>query len=932
MIVHKTMAWGVSAAAMALAIGLPAAAHAQAKQTPPATDVDKPALPAEADKSADPASGDIIVTAASRITTAGFEAPTPTTVVGPAELRQGGRTDLQAALSDLPEIRQTVNPTATNSVLNSGQAPADIRGLGSSRTLVLVNGHRFVSSDDLQTIPFALTKQVDVVTGGASAAWGSDAVAGVINVVLDDKLKGLTVNVQSGISQLGDGSKQFASAAFGTNITDRWHFMIGGDYLNDHGIQPATSRPREGNTFLVAGADGVLRPTQNLLYSGRSYGGLINTGVLAGQTFNPDGSLRTFQLGRVVGALMVGGDKDGYYNDQVRSLVAPLERGTVFARTSYDITDHFKVWAEANYSKTSNERDYFPDLGPSQISLTYSAQNPYLSPTIQAQLTAAGQPSFNMTRVLADIGIVRYRFEREVKEGSVGFNGDIGNNWHYSGFYTHGEETQNLQLFGLIKTAPFLQAIDAVTGPAGTPVCRIALTNPTTTCLPINLFGQNRFNPAAIANVTGNWQNIQKNYLDEGGLSVNGEPFRLYNRPVSVAAGINYREQARSSIFDPISLAGGFASVNGTNVPKIGNNVKEAFVEVAAPVLADLPFVQELTLNGAARVSKYSTFGDEIWSWKIGAVWKISDDLKLRVARSRDIRAANLVELYSTPTTVFNNSIIDPTRPVGQQQTQVILNTGGNPNLAPEKGDTLTVGGVLTPRIAHGLSLSVDYYNIKIANVISTLSAQQIVNLCVQGNSSTCAQVIRDPSGAINTINATYINVARFDTSGIDGELSYHTRLNGIGLPGALSVRNFVNWVDHLVSNNGISTVNGVGYSGAYADFLVPRWRANTTINYEGKSVGVDLRGRFISASGYAPYQLLGATSAAGVDARIPAYFYVDLTLRGYIPFGIDKSRRLTIYTSVSNLFDTDPPIAAINTPYYDVIGRYITVGATLKF
>jgi len=872
---------------------------------------------------------DIVVTA-SRINSAGFEASTPTTVIGQSELRQGGRTDLQAALADIPQLRQSVAANSTPTNTNTGQTPADLRGLGSSRTLVLVNGHRFISSDDLQTIPFALTKEVNIVTGGASAAWGSDAVAGVINIVLDDRFKGLNISAQSGISGRGDGAKQSYSLSFGTMITDRWHFMVGGEYLNDRGIRPAINRPRIAATAFVVGTDGVLRPTANIRQADRSFGGLIRSGVLAGQTFNNDGSLRPFQFGRVVGNTMVGGE--GYHVDQFRSFAGSIQRGTVFARTSYEVTDTLRLWAEGNFAKTWDERPFYPDIGPSATAYTYFAANPYLPAAARAALTAAGQTSFTMGRVPSDFPLVTYRYDRQVMAGTIGFDGKIGRDWSYDGYYTHGEQKQDLNLLNLIKNTEFRNAIDAVAGPAGTPVCRIALTNPTTACRPLNLFGQGNADPAAIAYAIGDWQNLVHTWLDDAGLTINGEPFRLWDRPVSVAAGISYREQAYSSLYDPISLANGFATINGRNVEKVGNTVKEAFAEVALPVLADMPFVEELTFNGAARVSRYSTFDRNIWSWKGGVTWKIDDNIKLRLTRSRDIRAPNLNDLFAAPGTSFS-IVNDLSKPAGQQAITTILRSGGNPDLVPEKADTLTAGLVLTPGAVRGLSISVDYYDIKIANVIATLTAQQIINACYNQRLSTaCAQLRRDSSGVLTDIFATAVNIAKFHTNGVDAELTYRTRLDEIGVPGQLTFRTLVNYVDKLISDNGVLRVDGAGFAGNQAPFLTPKWRVNSAINYEDKSFGADIRGRFISASNFQPYQIAGVANASLIDDSNPAYFYVDLTLRGYIPFGGDKGHRLTVFTSVSNLFDKKPPIGANSTPYYDYMGRYITAGASFRF
>jgi iron complex outermembrane recepter protein len=197
-----------------------------------------------------------IVVTGSRISTAGFDAPTPTTVLGEAELRQAGRTDIAATLTDLPQFRSTVSGATTNTTTESGQTPADLRGLGTSRTLVLVNNRRYVGSKDLQTVPYSLVKRIDVVTGGASAAYGSDAVAGVVNIILDDDKEGAEVGVQRGRSTHGDADKTLVEASFGSKLFDgRGHILIGADYLKDDGIIPGTRRPQIGATAFTLRPD-----------------------------------------------------------------------------------------------------------------------------------------------------------------------------------------------------------------------------------------------------------------------------------------------------------------------------------------------------------------------------------------------------------------------------------------------------------------------------------------------------------------------------------------------------------------------------------------------------------------------------------------------------------------------------------------------------
>lgn len=889
--------------------------------------VSTPAFAQEAAETTAAENSDVIVITGSRISTVGFDAPTPTTVVSAADLKVAGRTDIQATLADLPQFRMTQSATSTNTVTSSGQSPADLRGLGSARTLVLINGRRHVSSNDLQTIPYSLVKSIDIVTGGASAAYGSDAVAGVVNIMLDNKREGFELGAQTGISSRGDGAKYLLEGSAGFSFADgRGHFIVGGDYLNDKGVIPGTSRPLIGAAGFFPGADGKLYPTNNLRESNRHEDGVITSGVLAGQVFNADGTLRPFEYGtRRAGAptLMIGGE--GYHIDNYRSLSAPIQRANVLARASYDLTDNLNIWVEGNYNRVWDERPFFPDLWINQ--LTISASNPYLSTAIRDQLATAGETSFTMGRAVTDVAMAHYDYTRETYQVSIGVDGSFGDGkWRYNAFYSHGEQTQDQTLRDITLRQNFLNAVDAVTGSGGTPVCRIALTDPTTACRPLNLFGSGNADQAAIDYVTADWNAYTTTWLDNMGVSISGEPFELWNQPVSVAAGIEYREQAFSTKYDENSLASRFGTINGQNIPKTGNNVKEAFAEVAIPLLADLPFVQKLMFNGAARVSDYSTKGS-IWSWKVGAVWDINDSIKLRVTRSRDIRAANLTEMFSLRSTLFT-TVVDEGIPATRPTTSIILYTGGNPDVAPEIADTFTVGVALSPSFMPGFRFSADYYDIKINDVITTLTAQQIVNSCyLQGNSGACAQIVRNGAGAITEINAAYINVAKFTNKGIDFEASYQTSLDSIGLPGQLNIRGLANYVDSLAVDNGILTIEGAGYLGSQATYLIPKWRGTLSASYESERFGADVRTRYVDGGGYAPANVL---AGQGDSVSISSRWYFDLGARLYIPYGDGK--KFTVYGNVQNLFDRDPAVAAVSSPYHDLIGRYFTVGARINF
>jgi iron complex outermembrane receptor protein len=504
--------------------------------------------------------------------------------------------------------------------------------------------------------------------------------------------------------------------------------IVGTDYLKDDNLF-ANERPQVALSGFFPGVDGKLYPTADIQESNRTEGGLITTGVLAGQTFNKDGTLRPFQFGiRGPGAptSMIGGDSEAFSTNDRRSLVAPIQRANLFVRPSFAVTDNLTLWAEGTYNRLWDERVYWPDFVPNQ--LTFSRDNPFLSDTIRDQLTAANETTFTMGRALTDVALARYAYSRETLQGSVGLEAKLGGGkWRYNAFFTHCEQTSDQTLKNITLRTNFANAIDAVRAPDGSIVCRVALTDPESDCPPLNLCGSGPSDQAAIDYATANWNSIVKTWLDHSGASISGEPFQLWTRPVSVAAGIEYRKEAFENDFDPNAVANGFSLINGVNIPKTGDTVKEAFAEANIPLLADRPIVQALNFNGAVRVSDYSTSGS-IWSWKLGLVWDVMDSLKFRGTRSRDIRAASLTELFSQATTLYG-AVNDLGRR-GSPSTFAVLRSGGNPNLQPEIADTLTFGAVLTPSFISGFDFSVDYYNIKISDAITALTAQQIVNPC----------------------------------------------------------------------------------------------------------------------------------------------------------------------------------------------------------
>ncbi|MCA1660688.1 MAG: TonB-dependent receptor, partial [Novosphingobium sp.] len=726
-----------------------------------------------------------ITVTGTRINRAGFDQPTPTTVIGDVELRQGARSNIQAVLNDLPQVRPSVTPATTNGNTGTGLAPIDLRGLGTLRTLTLLNGRRFVGENNLNFVPFNLVDRVEIVTGGASAAYGAGAVAGVVNIILKRDLEGLTLGGQSGISSRGDGFRYGFDGAFGTSFAGgNGRVMVGAEYVDDKGIPDRNSRRNLGSSGIVRVTPGSTTDFRtervrdvNLSIIGvpQSPDGLILGGVLAGQVFNPDGTLRRASLPDARG---VGGtDSFGILDDL--AVTGPVERLNTYARVSYDLGGA-TLWADGTYVYTRTNGPFLPDIFifPFQI----SANNAFLRPEIRNQLAAAGQTSFTFSRIFSDIYFLQFDTKRTNYEGAVGINGAFGNGWKYSAHYSHGEIKTDERLENSRLVGNFNNAINAVRNSAGQIVCAInadaSTTNDDPACAPLNPFGAFNASPAAIAYTRATQGQRFTNKLDSGAAEVQGDLFSLWAGPITAVVGVEARREEREQ--GPAAAnAGAFGNLSLYRFPLEGDfTVKEAFGELAVPVL-DFENTAKLDLNGAARYSDYSTSGG-IWTWKAGGTLRLFDDLLLRATRSRDIRSPSIGELFNTRT--VNVGQVTDRDTAGRQGVIPGFNaspsptifTGGNPDLVPETAKTLTFGGSFSPSFIPGLNLSVDYYDIEISGAIASLGASNLTFACSQGSVAACNAVIRDPvTQTITTVFQNLQNLASFEQRGYDFEASY---------------------------------------------------------------------------------------------------------------------------------------------------------------
>lgn len=922
----RFLACTASLAAMTVAQAGPA--HAQAA----------PAAAGEDDAANDAARAADIVVTGTRIARDGAASPTPVTVLGGDYLAARAATNVADALNELPSFRGTTTSASTSSTATqAGTNFLDLRGLGSNRTLLLVNGKRHVPTAvtgqvDLNMIPSILIDRVEVVTGGASAVYGSDAVAGVVNLIFKKDFTGIEGDAQYDVSELGDAEGYRLALHAGTALLDdRLHVSgsvelyrnggIDSMYTRDwgrreYGIITNPARATNGLPVRII-TDQVRTSTMTrygLVTSGLTYGDVTGTADSRLVQFSADGTPIPFNKGELAGTqYMIGGDGegDGFLTD---FWMAPrVSRQLANGEVRYDAGD-VEIGTAFYYSRAHTSGQA---IGPFDFgTLTIRRDNAFLPDAVGAAMDAKGLTTLGFGRFSIDVGPNTSDNTTQTYRSVTDIKGTLGD-WKWDAYYQYGKTDYVGRFKGVRHNARYLAAIDSVIDPAtGQAVCRSTLTNPGNGCVPYNPFGDTNTS-AAKEYVTGDQYYHLVTQQHVAAANLTGTLADLWAGPLAVSIGAEYRHESARATADAASVANSYAA--GNYKPIDGSySVREGYIEAELPLVRDLPFAQAIDLNAAIRYADYSTSGGYT-TWKLGGTWDIGGGLRLRATRSRDIRAPNVSELYASSVTRIT-SVTDPFN--ANASIFIPTLTSGSTSLTPEKANTFTAGVTYVPDWINGVRVSVDYYDIKISDAITSLTAQNIVDRCYAGDTALCDLVVRT-DGAISQINIQQINIASFATSGVDFELSYATDLFG----GRLSWRNLLTYVDKFEQSNGAVVTDLVNqYNGAG----VARWTGNTTISYNRGRVGGSLVGRFVGAGKF------DNAFVEGVDINdntVSSRFYLNLNLN----YDLTGDGSVQVYGVVNNLLDTDPSIApqtttATNVAYFDQVGRAFRVGAKFRF
>ena len=917
-------------------------------------------------QSADKERIESIVVTGSRIVRDGMTASTPVSVIGADRLDQRAATSIGDALNELPAFRATQTPATGASNGYVGGRILDLRGLGAVRTLVLVDSKRFVPSTtvgtvDTNLVPSNLLERAEVVTGGASAAYGSDAVAGVVNFILNEKLMGFRSSVEYGQTEYSDNKSYTAKFAGGLSILDgRGHFIGGAEYENNKGIGFCTARDWCAEEWLNFGRPNLASglPANNILPNIRpstiSDNAVINAPTaLKGISFNADGSPRLFEYGSYVNTLfMVGGENKnnkGYFPLPIRS---PSDRYSLYTRTKYDFSENLIGRLDVSFGSVSGE-----SAGRELLNTSYTIKsgNPFIptsankSLDINSIMSANKLTSFTLGKNFDEYGPAPVISKNDALRIVTSLNGALSGSWKWDAYYQYGHNNFISTTSNLGITARVTRALDAVKNSTGQIVCGVnsdaITTNDDPACVALNPFGR-QASAAAGAYVLGSsvQTNITKEHVFSGNLS--GELLSGWAGPVSLAAGIEYRTDKIGGEADAISQSLGFVTNNASLIDgKI--NVTEGYLETVVPLARDLSFAKDLELNAAVRSTSYDRSGSglssttSVTTWKVGTVWQPIEALRFRITKSRDIRAPNISELYGPKTTGFG-ILNDPAK--GGAQGNPVVTSGSNASLIPEVADTTTYGFVIKPGVdgAFGrMQLSLDYYDIGIKDAIGVLGAQTIATRCFEGATEFCSSIVRDSAGFITQINDSRKNVDKLITKGYDIEFSYRHPLDTYG---DLDFRLLATYVDKLITIDSAGPTDRAGQTGLRAGTIpgMPRYTIDTMMNWTFGPLQLSLHGRYIPAGRYnvafiGPYEP-GYNIALGNSSNsnsVPSAWYADLV--GQFDFSKTSDGSLIGYAAINNINDQDPPRVpgsngSGNNVMFDPVGRMYKFGVRMTF
>jgi iron complex outermembrane receptor protein len=1013
----RRLAWaGASVLAMSMAVGLASGARAEDQK---------------------PGDSEVVITG-SRLTRSTFTAPTPVTVMNAQDIEKLNLTNVANVVAQLP---QNSSFFAANNVglgnFNVGAQLANLRGLNpffGTRTLTLIDTRRVVQTTtgggvDITLVPSQLVGRVETYTGGASAVYGSDAIAGVVNIILDTNLSGFKGQADYSQTSHGDGGDWHASAAFGHSFGDgRGHFIIGGEFesydaigicsqvrdwcsTND-GLFTNTAFATNGQPHYVIGPHGtsantsktgVLAPCTVFI---AGPGLCINVPPVSGPEaqFNTAGTALMpydrgqFSDGAGFFGFRQGGDAQAVGAYDTTTMRPEVKRWTGLTHVDYDLTDKITAFLEGSYARSEAVNPvangaigpYALEVAPlTFVGFHVAPDNAFLPAAVAA---AIGPNGAEFGRNMVNVQTARNETNNTTWRIVGGFKGAISGSWGWDLYGEYGRNINDQHLYHNVVSTFLDYGLDAVKNGSGQIVCGVTIpgrVNPNTglpysptdvakaaqggTCAPLNLFGAGNTSQAAIDYAFRTLEEFSTYDQLVFSANLHGDLFAGFGAgPVKLAAGAEYRREhgnvthnlANQPWYDDYTLSYGRDYAGTTQV-------LEGYAEVIVPVLKDMPLFHYLEFDGAVRDTSNKNIGTgglnaglertrNFVTWKVSGLWDLTDWLRIRGTRSRDVRAAQFRELFQSFNTTsggpfgsvnnpWNNGLTDPAN----------ITSGGDINLVPERADTWTVGVVLSPKSGafNRMRFSADWYQITIKDAIIGppfgVGAQNIVTQCFNGVQAFCDRMTGEGTSDILTITNTAVNLQGFTTRGIDFEAGYTLPLGEVsdGWRGDLNFRVLASYLYDMLFSTGLATgaTNYAGQSGptgAFGSFnTAPKWQGNAYLTYSNGPFSGTVQARYVGPGRFLTLTAAGGAPVAPGDPgfattlpnsistnKVASAIYVNLAASW------DFNKNFALWGSVNNLFDKDPPVAPggngypTNPVYFDTYGTLWKLGIRVKY
>ncbi|MAZ89477.1 MAG: hypothetical protein CL693_17735 [Cellvibrionaceae bacterium] len=922
-----------------------------------------------------------VVVTGSRIPRADYSANSPVSTISADDLKMKDSLNIEKLLNDMPQIAGSLG--STDVITGEGAATVDLRGLGSERTLVLINGRRVVAYDqgnsvDVAMVPSGLLEKVEVVTGGASAVYGSDALAGVVNFILKDDFEGVSLDTSYQDTTEGGGETSQINLTMGSNFADdrgNATFFVSYNDRNElrNRDRDVPNRGAYGDDF----AGGITLWGSSRIPSSRIDDAALFPGATDPErvSFDPNGNAVPLS------------NFTGYDFAPGMTLSTPEERYNASLLMHYNLNENTTAYAEAHFKNHQTSFYLAPTPAELRIFELDYGDNPFLTADSKALFDANFDTGTGLDDVAGDqIATFSKIRRRTVENGlrlqedefntnqiTLGLKGDFNEDWSYDAYYSWGRTIHDQTISGDVSDTRLRNGLNVGVANDGSTRCLSQLTaagdyNPLQdpNCVAGSIWGEgamsDEFVDYVTVNTTRKWEREQTVLA----FNVNGTLMDLPAGPLGVAAGYEYREEEARDNPDSAITANDVLGFNGAGPTKGEYDVNDFYIEAAVPLLSDVAAAKYLGLEIGYRYSDYSTIGGTD-SYKFGGEWAVNDSVRFRAMYQRAVRAPNLEDLFNG-FIVSNPFFTDPCNagadaatqafcvaqgvPAGdiatfaQADTQFEEQRFANPDLDEETSDTYTFGVVWTPESIPGLNVTLDYYDIEIEDAISVLGgdAATLLDSCYAGRdagSVACQAVDRNTvTGDVEVVTTSIANLSQMNAEGIDLSASYNFDVDGIGIdgdPANITLSVVGNYTKELsfIAEDGADTVECQGTFGNFgcvpgqADAAsVHEYTFNTALTYASGGATVRLDWRWLDEVDNHESNGTGLT----ID-DIESYNYFDLSARY-------EFENVTIYGAVENLTDKEPPFLGIwwannsgtDVHSYDVIGRRYRLGVTMDF